>query len=195
MARKAPNMKRMAVLAGLLVVECMVACVVSGLLVLFPASDEQGDASRGAAHVAGLHVRHHVERDARSTRVAASSERLVPDRQLLGDAVELAPLRLDGDPVGLRMAMDIASAHDDYPSRIEYINQRGFMPAGCEIVSLTVALRSLGYTADADEIATRYLAGTGYIGSPYANGGGLPPQHLGGRNALARRSRRWRKRA
>lgn len=53
------------------------------------------------------------------------------------------------------------------------------LPSGCEIVSLVIALRSMGFPADKIEFADEYLEVdgelNGYLGSPYDYSGGCFP--------------------
>ena len=75
----------------------------------------------------------------------------------------------------------LVQGQPDYTSNIEYIDQDEILPAGCEIVALTVALRSMGYDkAEATKIADEYVEYGGnrktqYTGSPYEDGLGFPP--------------------
>jgi len=75
----------------------------------------------------------------------------------------------------------LVQGQPDYTSHIEYIDQDEVLPAGCEIVALTVALRSMGYDkAEATKIADECVEYGGnqktqYTGSPYVDGLGFPP--------------------
>ena len=76
--------------------------------------------------------------------------------------------------------LELPANRVDYASRISTKMQNAFMSGGCELVSLGIALESMGIPADLDRIADEFLVidghfATGYSGSPYTQGGGYPP--------------------
>lgn len=75
-------------------------------------------------------------------------------------------------------------ANVDYISNVSEIIQWGVLDGGCEIVSMTSVLNSMGYEIEPQRLADEFVqydtAGEGdfvnyYIGSPYYSGGGYPP--------------------
>ena len=104
----------------------------------------------------------------------AGSDGAAMDKGLLGDIVP------DGGAISADAVDVLAVEKRDFTSYVEFIDQYEVLPAGCEIMSLTVVLRSMGYDVDPLELADNYvdISGvfpTGFSGSPYTNGGGLPP--------------------
>lgn len=104
----------------------------------------------------------------------AGSDGAAMDKGLLCDIV------LDGGAVSADTVDALAVEKRDFTSHVEFIDQYEVLPAGCEIMSLTVVLRSMGYDVDPLDLADNYvdMSGvfpTGFSGSPYTNGGGLPP--------------------
>lgn len=68
----------------------------------------------------------------------------------------------------------------DYASHVGELLQNDIMIAGCELVSLGIALDSMGVETDLEAIVNDYLNmdgsfATGYAGDPYWEGGGFPP--------------------
>lgn len=68
----------------------------------------------------------------------------------------------------------------DYTSHVSAKLQNSLMSGGCEIVSLGIALESMGIDADLNRIVSDFLNvdghfATGYSGSPYSKGAGYPP--------------------
>ena len=103
----------------------------------------------------------------------AGSDGAAMDKGLLGDIV------LDGGAISADAVDVLAVEKRDFTSYVEFIDQYEVLPAGCEIMSLTVVLRSMGYDVDPLELADNYvdMSGvfpTGFSGSPYTNGAGCP---------------------
>ena len=68
----------------------------------------------------------------------------------------------------------------DYTQHVGEIFQNDVMAAGCELVSLEIALESMGMEVDLDSLVSDYLNmdgsySTGYAGDPYWSGGGFAP--------------------
>ena len=68
----------------------------------------------------------------------------------------------------------------DYAAQVTSKLQNSVMRGGCELVSLGIALESMGIEADLDRIVEDHLEidghfATGYSGSPYSEGAGYPP--------------------
>ena len=66
-----------------------------------------------------------------------------------------------------------------YAGDVEPLMQQNLLDNGCEVVSLAIALRSMGIDADPLVIADDYLdyeggMAAGYVGSPYEGGAGFP---------------------
>ena len=85
----------------------------------------------------------------------------------------------DASLVSAERASAIASNPESYTSNVEEILQYPLLPSGCEPVSLTIVLRSMGFDIEAPDFIDNYLvdekaAEVGYNGSPYGNGGALP---------------------
>lgn len=99
----------------------------------------------------------------------------------------LSKVVLDGKKISEERLDALISKTRKFTSKVEYIDQRDILPAGCEIVALTVALRSMGYKLNPEDIADGYLKTGGgtesYAGSPYEDGGGLPPSIVYAANA------------
>lgn len=77
----------------------------------------------------------------------------------------------------VQMVADIPVA--SYADRVQSKLQQGIMPAGCELISLDIALQALGLETDIQAIVKDHLDidghfGTGYSGDPYYSGGGYP---------------------
>jgi len=92
----------------------------------------------------------------------------------------LAGIVVDGKPINTALARAIATAPQQYCSQIDYVDQYEDLPSGCEIVALSVCLGSMGYPIASFELADNYLDTSGedestYLGSPYDDGGCLPP--------------------
>lgn len=92
------------------------------------------------------------------------------------EAVErhLAQLAEQETP-SIRERLSQAEFTDHVAEKIQF----GVMDGGCEIVSLGIALESMGIDADLDSIVRDYLDlngsyATGYSGSPYSVGAGYP---------------------
>jgi len=110
----------------------------------------------------------------------AASSKTSDDKIRASRADLLKGLVLDGDSISSDKAGDIAAEERDFAKHVEFIDQREILPAGCEIVALTVTLRSMGHGLEPQDLADNYVTMNGelpesYSGSPYANGGGLPP--------------------
>lgn len=110
--------------------------------------------------------------DATGPEVGADVEMM--DKSLLCDIV------LDGTVISADRVDALAVEKRDFTSHVEFIDQYEVLPAGCEIMSLSVVLRSMGYDVDPLDLADNYvdMSGTfptGFSGSPYTNGGALPP--------------------
>ena len=68
----------------------------------------------------------------------------------------------------------------DYTSHVGEQLQNLIMYGGCELISLNIALQSMGFDTDIEQIVDDFLEidgnfATGYAGSPYDYGGGFPP--------------------
>ena len=72
----------------------------------------------------------------------AGSDGAAMDKGLLGDIV------LDGGAISADAVDALAVEKRDFTSYVEFIDQYEVLPAGCEIMSLTVVLRSMGYDVD-----------------------------------------------
>lgn len=95
-------------------------------------------------------------------------------------AAALRGLVLDGKAISADKADALAEKERSFTKHVEFIDQDEVLPAGCEIVALGVALRSMGHDVDPQDLADNYvdMSGSfpkGYTGSPYENGGGMPP--------------------
>lgn len=98
-------------------------------------------------------------------------------------SIDQGPLRdivLDGAAISSDKVDALAAEERDFTEHVEFIDQYEVLPAGCEIMSLCVVLRSMGYDVDPMDLADNYvdMSGTfptGFSGSPYTNGGALPP--------------------
>ena len=129
-----------------------------------------GDAKKDAA--APARIEQHFGESAYADDEFEVSEE---DYQLLSQVV------VDGFPIADNAIALVASAQAPYASQVGNINQNSVgLPSGCEVVSLAVALQSMGFDADPQEIADSFLVmdgsfATGYAGSPYGAGGGYPP--------------------
>ena len=71
-------------------------------------------------------------------------------------------------------------AKADYTSHVTAMMQNSVMSGGCEVVSLGIALQSMGLPADLNQIVDDHLEvdghfATGYSGNPYSKGAGYPP--------------------
>ncbi len=103
------------------------------------------------------------------------------DAKLLAEgSPDLSGIVVDGKPIGTALARAIATAPQDYCSRVNYIDQYEDLPSGCEIIALAVCLNSMGFSVTPTEIADSYLDTSDadqetYLGSPYEDGGCLPP--------------------
>lgn len=99
----------------------------------------------------------------------------------------VAKLVLDGKRISDKRVDKLMSKVRDYTSKVEHIDQNEILPAGCEIVALAVSLRALGYKVEPEQIADDYLKMDGgkesYSGSPYEDGGGMPPSIVYAANA------------
>ena len=89
-------------------------------------------------------------------------------------------MRENGAPLDASRAYEIATSGADYTSQVgeQFQYQQG-MPSGCEVVSLSVVLDSLGYDVTARDLVNEHLVrdgsfATGYQGSPYGVGTGYP---------------------
>lgn len=102
----------------------------------------------------------------------------------------------DGLPANLRpgfqsmyedgVSLDAARAYDLATSGVRFASQVGEqfqyqqgMPSGCEVVSLSIVLESMGCEISARDLVNQYLvrdssAATAYQGSPYGVGTGFP---------------------
>lgn len=105
---------------------------------------------------------------------AAASQQPSPRAEALGNVV------LDGAPMGIERAVSIDNDNREFTQRIGFIDQYETLPSGCEIVALCVALQSMGYDANPEDVADNYVnmsegLPVGYSGSPYSDGGALPP--------------------
>lgn len=72
----------------------------------------------------------------------------------------------------------------------EFLQYPAGLPAGCEPVSLALALRSLGFEVTVEELLADYVNYDGtwtdagsYMGSPYESGGAFPPAMMAAANA------------
>ena len=83
-----------------------------------------------------------------------------------------------------RKASEIGSAEPlsdvDYTSRVGTIMQNDVMAGGCELVSLGIALESMGVEVNFDSLVYDYLDmsgsyASGYAGDPFYAGSGFPP--------------------
>ena len=130
------------------------------------------------AHAMGWKVFEHLQSEGLSAFEAGT---LVPAVRTLEqassrtDLVEVSPI----DPDEL--------ASESVPARAvreveEFLQYSEGLPAGCEPVSLALALRSLGFGLTPTELIDEYLPvdvtwsdSTAYLGSPYESGGSFPP--------------------
>ena len=85
----------------------------------------------------------------------------------------------DGSPVDSNAAYELGTKAVAHTQGVAETLQEGVLDTGCEIISLSVALRSMGVEADPVDIADRYLDmngnfADGYVGNPYSGGGGFP---------------------
>ena len=93
----------------------------------------------------------------------------------------LSQIIVDGTHITEDAIAMVASTQAPYTSQVGNVNQNSAgLPSGCEVVSLAVALQSMGFEADPQDIADSFLVmdgsfATGYAGSPYGAGGGYPP--------------------
>ena len=110
-----------------------------------------------------------------STSSASSSSVVVAsyDERLDG-------LMVDGKKVRNETKRALSNQHVPYASKVQTEYQLPELPSGCEVVSLTIALRAAGFELSKTEIADNYLvvdgSEWGFLASPYEdNGGGFPP--------------------
>ena len=128
---------------------------------------------RVAERAAALKIAQRTENEKRAQALAAA--------RLAERASVLEGLKVKGHDASEERRLALVESPPAYTDDIEYIDQNDILPAGCEIVSLTVALRSMGFDdADPIEIADEYIEYGGnpekyYTGSPYEDGGGFPP--------------------
>ncbi len=111
--------------------------------------------------------------DAASAASAQAASRAVDESGLFGIVVNRAP-------IDSALAKALAAVPQDYCSHIGYIDQYEDLPSGCEIVALSVCLNSMGYAISSGDIAENHMDMSGegqntYLGSPYDDGGCLPP--------------------
>lgn len=89
----------------------------------------------------------------------------------------------DGVPMSAQMASEYFSQAEPYASNVEEMLQLPLLPSGCELVSLCIALKSMGIEVNPAELADNhvYISGnyqTGYLSSPYSESGGCFPGPL-----------------
>lgn len=92
---------------------------------------------------------------------------------------------------------DAAASESAYAHAVrgteELLQYPAGLPAGCEPVSLTLALRSLGFDIAPEELIENYLSMdatwsdvSSYMGSPYVSGGAFPPAIVDAANACSK---------
>ena len=103
------------------------------------------------------------------------------DSQAFADSTRSAFADLN-DPVSQAGDDEFPSESAEYTSHVVAKMQNSVMSGGCELVSLGIALESMGIDADLEKIADEFLDvdghfATGYSGSPYSQGAGYPQCH------------------
>ncbi len=88
-------------------------------------------------------------------------------------------LRIDGKTPYLTTKASLWALQPGYSFEVKEELQYPELPSGCEIVSLIIALRSMGFPLEKTELADEYLEIDGeldgYLDSPYGDGGGCFP--------------------
>lgn len=97
-------------------------------------------------------------------------------------------LRVDNAAPSEHTKRALSNQQETYTARIQAEYQLPELPSGCEVTSLTMVLRSMGFTLSKTEIADNYLvvdgSERGFLASPYEdNGGGFPPGIVNAANA------------
>ena len=85
----------------------------------------------------------------------------------------------NGAPMAQSEAKRLADEPVSYSASVEPMYQAGLLDSGCEIVSLCIALKSMGVEADPVAIAEDYIEfdssiEEGFVGDPYSGGGAFP---------------------
>jgi uncharacterized protein YvpB len=89
----------------------------------------------------------------------------------------------DGKALNGQVIEALQGANASHVSKVDEKYQMSILPSGCEIVSLSIALDSMGIGADPEELADNHLFvdgdyTSGYIASPYGESGGCLPAGL-----------------
>ncbi|MBQ9001799.1 MAG: C39 family peptidase [Eggerthellaceae bacterium] len=102
------------------------------------------------------------------------------DSQAFADSTRSAFSGLDDSAAQAEDNGGFPVVRADYAARVTSKLQNSVMSGGCELVSLGIALESMGIDVDLDRIVKDHLEidghfATGYSGSPYSEGAGYPP--------------------
>ena len=156
---------------GALVVLLVIAGALELLLAVLPASSDGG----GSPQVSS------AEAESKAGESSPTSTSLPTDEEIrAAELVKTGDIAFDGKPLQRGDAENIVLVAGPYASRVEYVDQLPILSSGCEIVSLAVAMRAEGISADPVAIADDHLSvgndfSVDYVGSPRDFGGGLPP--------------------
>ena len=138
-----------------------------------PDSDVQGGPEGVDAGAADSQALDAFTDKAKIAQTDAYSDAFAEDISFFSTVIE------DGSPVDSSAAYELGTKAVTHTQGVAETLQEGVLDTGCEIISLSVALRSMGVEADPVDIANRYLDmngnfADGYVGNPYSGGGGFP---------------------